>query len=66
MICRRVYAMLILIGQSNLNRPIRSDGTKHRDYLRDGALRYHRDVFFRAVVTGSTLAYKLSIFSLLT
>ena len=28
MVCRRVYATLILIGQSNLDRPIRADETK--------------------------------------
>ena len=39
MVCRRVYATLILIGQSNLDRPIRADGTKHRDTMKTK----HRD-----------------------
>ena len=33
MVSRRVYATLILIGQSNLDRPIRADETEHRNKL---------------------------------
>ena len=38
---QRLYAMLILIGQSNLNRPIRADGIKHRDTIKTK----HRIIF---------------------
>ena len=64
MVWRRVYATLILIGQSNLDRPIRADGTKHRDTMktkhRDWIEKCSRRVFLRLAVAGRAVRVRVA------